>query len=84
MSSLSSDSLYVAFVLTSLFLIAQIVTVVLENYEDESRDSNSNQTNLGEEVGKTEGSVFASPNVVRKVSSWKMVVNDKGNLNVEE
>ncbi|XP_042053814.1 protein SEMI-ROLLED LEAF 2-like isoform X2 [Salvia splendens] len=61
-----------------------IVTVVLENYGDESRDSNSNQTNWGEEVGKTEGSVFASPNVVRKVSSWKMVVNDKGNLNVEE
>ncbi|KAL1549971.1 protein SEMI-ROLLED LEAF 2-like isoform X2 [Salvia divinorum] len=61
-----------------------IVTVVLENYGGESKDSNFNQTSWGEEVGKTEGNVSPSPNVVRKVSSWKMVVNDKGNLNVEE
>ncbi|XP_042048327.1 protein SEMI-ROLLED LEAF 2-like isoform X1 [Salvia splendens] len=61
-----------------------IVTVVLENYGGESKDLNSNQASWGEEVGKIEGNVSPSPNVVRKVSSWKMVVNDKGNLNVEE
>ncbi|XP_041997859.1 protein SEMI-ROLLED LEAF 2-like [Salvia splendens] len=56
----------------------KIVLVVLENYRGESKDSNSNQTSWVEEVSKTEG------NIVSKIPSWKMVVNDKGNLNVAE
>ncbi|KAL1555311.1 protein SEMI-ROLLED LEAF 2-like [Salvia divinorum] len=62
----------------------KIVLVVLENYGGESKDSNSNQTSWVEEVSKTEGIVSPSPNVVTKIPSWKMVVNDKGHLNVAE
>ncbi|XP_047944799.1 protein SEMI-ROLLED LEAF 2-like isoform X5 [Salvia hispanica] len=62
----------------------KIVLVVLENYGGESKDSNSNQTSWVEEVSKTEGNVSPSTNVVSKIPSWKMVVNDKGNLNVAE
>lgn len=76
--------LYIAFDLASSCSIAQIVLVVLENYGGESKDSNSNQTSWVEEVSKTEGNVSPSTNVVSKIPSWKMVVNDKGNLNVAE
>lgn len=64
--------------------IAQIVSVVLENYGDSSKDSNPNQSRWVEEVSKSEGNVTPSPHAVMKVPSWKMVVNDKGNLSVAE
>lgn len=61
-----------------------IVSVVLENYGGSSKESNANQSHWVEEVSKSEGVVPPSPHVIMKVPSWKMVVNDKGQLNLAE
>ncbi|KAK1366205.1 putative transmembrane protein cmp44E [Heracleum sosnowskyi] len=49
-----------------------IVSVVLENYERPS------------EVGKVEDHASGSPEILTKVPSWGMIVDDKGELNVTE
>ncbi|KAL3533790.1 hypothetical protein ACH5RR_007311 [Cinchona calisaya] len=60
-----------------------IVSVVLENYgasKEESQDLN--QSRWVQEVRKVEGHVSPSPEVLTKVPSWRMIVNDKGEANV--
>ncbi|PIN06737.1 putative transmembrane protein cmp44E [Handroanthus impetiginosus] len=60
-----------------------IVSVVLENYEGPNKESNDpNQNRWVQEVHKTEGHVSPSPDIALKVPSWRMIVNDKGQLNV--
>ncbi|KAI3472191.1 hypothetical protein Pfo_029679 [Paulownia fortunei] len=60
-----------------------IVSVVLENYGGPSKESHDpNQSRWVQEVHKTEGHVSPSPDVVMNVPSWRMIVNDKGQLNV--
>ncbi|KAM7530084.1 hypothetical protein LguiB_033494 [Lonicera macranthoides] len=62
-----------------------IVSVVLENYEDPSKDSND--TNKDQEKGvqrmvKDEGNDTPSPEYLAKLPSWRGIVNDKGEVNV--
>ncbi|KAL3637239.1 hypothetical protein CASFOL_019538 [Castilleja foliolosa] len=61
-----------------------IVSVVLENYEGTtSKESGEpNEKRWVQEVHKTEGHVSPSPDGVMKVPSWRVIVNDKGQLNV--
>ncbi|GFP92232.1 protein efr3 homolog b [Phtheirospermum japonicum] len=60
-----------------------IVSVVLENYEGTSKESGEpNEKRWVQEVHKTEGHVSPSPDGVTKVPSWRVIVNDKGQLNV--
>ncbi|KAL7097914.1 hypothetical protein ACP275_10G173100 [Erythranthe tilingii] len=62
-----------------------IVSVVLENYSGQSKESDGpTQSRWVQEVHKTEGHISPSPDVALKVPSWKMIVNDKGQLNVAE
>lgn len=58
--------------------ILQIVSVVLENYKGQSKESN------GADVQENEGyvSVPSSPDVGMKVPNWKTIINEKGQLNV--
>ncbi|KAK3011819.1 hypothetical protein RJ639_010626 [Escallonia herrerae] len=59
-----------------------IVLVVLENYGGPNKESNSpNQNRWVQEVRKVEGHV-SPPEVVMVVPSWKMIVNDRGEVNV--
>lgn len=68
--------------LTHSFHFLQIVSVVLENYGGSHKESSdSNQNRWLEEVQKTEGHVTPS-DVLIKVPSWRMILNDKGQLNV--
>ncbi|XP_012828031.1 PREDICTED: protein EFR3 homolog cmp44E-like [Erythranthe guttata] len=68
-----------------LFPIHQIVSVVLENYCGQSKESDGpTQSRWVQEVHKTEGHISPSPDVALKVPSWKMIVNDKGQLNVAD
>lgn len=55
-----------------------IVSVVLENYKGQSKESN------GADVQENEGyvSVPSSPDVGMKVPNWKTIINEKGQLNV--
>ncbi|XP_047966631.1 protein SEMI-ROLLED LEAF 2-like [Salvia hispanica] len=60
-----------------------IVSVVLENYKGQSKESGgSEQNGWVQEVNKAEG--FNSPSVdtATKVPSWRIIVNEKGQLNV--
>ncbi|KAK6124840.1 hypothetical protein DH2020_041416 [Rehmannia glutinosa] len=60
-----------------------IVSAVLENYGGTSKESNdSNQNRWVQEVHKTEGHISPSPDIAMKVPSWRVIVNDKGQLNV--
>ncbi|KAL3632475.1 hypothetical protein CASFOL_025459 [Castilleja foliolosa] len=62
-----------------------IVSVVLENYEGTTKESDEpNEKRWVEEVHKTEGHVSPSPDGVTKVPSWRVIVNDKGQLNVSQ
>lgn len=63
--------------------------VVLENYEKPARDSESISSNYEtdqnrwlQEVLKDEGFITASPDIVSRFPSWKMIVNEKGELNL--
>ncbi|KAH6828761.1 hypothetical protein C2S53_018638 [Perilla frutescens var. hirtella] len=60
-----------------------IVSVVLENYKGQSKESNGSDRNV-QEVGKNEGygSASPSPDGAMKVPSWRIIINDKGQLNV--
>ncbi|KAL6523251.1 hypothetical protein OROGR_016854 [Orobanche gracilis] len=59
-----------------------IVSVVLENYEGTSKELvEPNQNRWVQEVQKTEGHI-PSPDMAMKAPSWKVIVNDKGQLNV--
>ncbi|KAL6957648.1 hypothetical protein U1Q18_040437 [Sarracenia purpurea var. burkii] len=63
-----------------------IVSVVLENYggiKKESTDSgNTNQNRWVQEVLKVKGHVSPSPEIMIRVPSWRMIVNEKGEVNV--
>ncbi|KAL8459913.1 hypothetical protein ACS0TY_031715 [Phlomoides rotata] len=60
-----------------------IASVVLENYRGHGKESNDpNQNHWVQEVNKTEGCVSSSPDLAMKVPSWKIIVNDRGELDV--
>ncbi|KAL6987132.1 hypothetical protein U1Q18_012889 [Sarracenia purpurea var. burkii] len=63
-------------------------TVVLENYggiKKESTDSgNTNQNRWVQEVLKVEGHVSPSPEIMIRVPSWRMIMNEKGEVNVTQ
>jgi len=60
-----------------------IVSVVLENYRSPLKESQDpNQNHWVQEVRKIEGHVSPSPDVLMKVPSWRMIVNEKGELNM--
>ncbi|CAA2988358.1 EFR3 homolog B [Olea europaea subsp. europaea] len=60
-----------------------IVSVVLENYRGPLKESQDpNQDHWVQEVRKIEGHVSPSPDVLMKVPSWRMIVNEKGELNM--
>ncbi|GFY96226.1 Uncharacterized protein Acr_11g0005320 [Actinidia rufa] len=65
-----------------------IVSVVLENYGGPSKESldseNPNQNRWVQEVLKVEGHVSPSPETMMKVPSWRSIVNEKGEVNVED
>ncbi|KAK4432124.1 protein SEMI-ROLLED LEAF 2 [Sesamum alatum] len=59
-----------------------IVSVVLENYRGQEKESDDdNQKSWGEEGSKTEGHAPNDQGVAR-VPSWRVIVDDKGQLNV--
>lgn len=62
-----------------------VVSVVLENYggpKRNSENSDQNQSRWVEEVRKKEGHVSPLPDVLIRVSSWRLMVNEKGEINV--
>ncbi|KAF2289399.1 hypothetical protein GH714_035960 [Hevea brasiliensis] len=68
-----------------------IVSVVLENYGDHKKNSENLDTDKQgpqdrwvQEVLKNEGHVIhdSSPEVIRRVPSWRTIVNGKGEVNV--
>lgn len=60
-----------------------IVSVVLENYRSPLKESlDPNQNHWVQEVRKIEGHVSPSPDVLMKVPSWRMIINEKGELNM--
>ncbi|KAJ8565062.1 hypothetical protein K7X08_001522 [Anisodus acutangulus] len=62
-----------------------IVSVVLENYPRPRKETqDSNQNRWVEEVRKVEGHVTPSPEVIAKVPSWRIIVNEKGELNISK
>uniref|UniRef100_A0A0V0IY41 Uncharacterized protein n=1 Tax=Solanum chacoense TaxID=4108 RepID=A0A0V0IY41_SOLCH len=62
-----------------------IVSVVLENYPRPRKETqDSNQNRWVEEVRKVEGHVSPSPEVIAKVPSWRIIVNEKGELNISK
>ncbi|CAA0829874.1 Uncharacterized protein SHERM_25387 [Striga hermonthica] len=64
-----------------------IVSVVLENYKGQGKEScDSNQNRWLQEVHKTEGHIISpGPDVVSmQVPSWRVIVDDRGQLNVTE
>ncbi|KAG6397287.1 hypothetical protein SASPL_143453 [Salvia splendens] len=63
--------------------ILQIVSVVLENYKGQSKESGgSEQNGWVQEVNKAEGYISPSIDAATKVPSWRIIVNEKGQLNV--
>lgn len=72
--------------LSVLIFPYQIVSVVLENYRSPSKEEpqDPNQNRWVQEVRKIEGHTSPSPEALMKVPSWKMIVNEKGELNVAE
>lgn len=66
-------------------VIGQVVSVVLENYggpRRNSENSGQNQSRWVEEVRKKEGHVSPLPDVSIRVPSWRLMVNEKGEINV--
>lgn len=62
-----------------------IVSVVLENYGSPSKEShNPNQNRWVQEAHKIEGHTSPSPEILMKAPSWRMIVNDNGEVNVTE
>ncbi|CAN4107200.1 unnamed protein product [Withania somnifera] len=62
-----------------------IVSVVLENYPRPRKDTqDSNQNRWVDEVRNVEGHVSPSPEVIAKVPSWRIIVNEKGELNISK
>ncbi|XP_042019901.1 protein SEMI-ROLLED LEAF 2-like [Salvia splendens] len=60
-----------------------IVSVVLENYKGQSKESGgSEQNGWVQEVNKAEGYISPSVDAATKVPSWRIIVNEKGQLNV--
>ncbi|XP_042025518.1 protein SEMI-ROLLED LEAF 2-like [Salvia splendens] len=60
-----------------------IVSVVLENYKGQSKESGgSEQNGWVQEVNKAEGYISPSIDAATKVPSWRIIVNEKGQLNV--
>ncbi|XP_057770344.1 protein SEMI-ROLLED LEAF 2 [Salvia miltiorrhiza] len=60
-----------------------IVSVVLENYKGQSKESGgSDQNGWVQEVNKAEGYVSPSLDAATKVPSWRIIINEKGQLNV--
>ncbi|PON91725.1 Armadillo-type fold containing protein [Trema orientale] len=62
-----------------------IVSVVLENYEgrrENTGELEGSQNRWVQEVRKNERHVSPSPNTTMRVSSWRVVVNDQGEVNV--
>ncbi|CAN4089922.1 unnamed protein product [Withania somnifera] len=63
-----------------------IVSVVLENYprprKEDTQDSNQNR--WVDEVRKVEGYISPSPEVIAKAPSWRIIVNEKGELNISK
>ncbi|KAH9648260.1 hypothetical protein KPL70_025516 [Citrus sinensis] len=62
-----------------------VVSVVLENYggpRRNSENSGQNQSRWVEEVRKKEGHVSPLPDVSIRVPSWRLMVNEKGEINV--
>ncbi|XP_062117696.1 protein SEMI-ROLLED LEAF 2 isoform X2 [Humulus lupulus] len=62
-----------------------IVSVVLENYEGpkvKTVDPEDSQNRWVHEVRKNEGLVSSSPSTTTRVSSWRVIVSDKGEVNV--
>ncbi|KAH9678995.1 hypothetical protein KPL71_025927 [Citrus sinensis] len=67
------------------WLDATVVSVVLENYggpRRNSENSGQNQSRWVEEVRKKEGHVSPLPDVSIRVPSWRLMVNEKGEINV--
>lgn len=54
----------------------QIVSVVLENHGRASKEF--------QEVGKVEDHASPSPEILTKVHSWRMIVDDNGEISVTE
>ncbi|KAH9648256.1 hypothetical protein KPL70_025516 [Citrus sinensis] len=66
-------------------LSSMVVSVVLENYggpRRNSENSGQNQSRWVEEVRKKEGHVSPLPDVSIRVPSWRLMVNEKGEINV--
>ncbi|KAL1554641.1 protein SEMI-ROLLED LEAF 2-like [Salvia divinorum] len=60
-----------------------IVSVVLENYKGQSKEcSGSEQNGWVQEVNKAEGYVSPSLDAATRVPSWRIIINEKGQLNV--
>lgn len=58
---------------------------MLENYPRPRKETqDSNQNRWVEEVRKHEGHISPSPDVIVKVPSWRMIVNEKGELNISK
>lgn len=59
--------------------------MVLENYKGQSKESSDpEQNHWVQEVSKTEGHVSPNSDVEMKVPSWRVIINDRGQLNVSE
>ncbi|KAK4371504.1 hypothetical protein RND71_010979 [Anisodus tanguticus] len=62
-----------------------IVSVVLENYPRPRKETqDANQNRWVEEVRKVEGHITPSPEIIAKVPSWRIIVNEKGELNISK
>lgn len=66
-----------------LNFINQVVGVVLENYGGfkENMDETSDNKQGLSEVDQAQGHISSSPNAI-ETPSWRMVVNEKGQVNV--
>lgn len=72
-----------------IFFNKQVVSVILENYggprknsEELNNDKPGPQNRWVHEVLKDKGHVTPSPDVMIRVPSWRMLLNDKGEMTV--
>ncbi|KAH9678986.1 hypothetical protein KPL71_025927 [Citrus sinensis] len=80
-----SRTLYSILICLSYMYHLMVVSVVLENYggpRRNSENSGQNQSRWVEEVRKKEGHVSPLPDVSIRVPSWRLMVNEKGEINV--
>ncbi|GFP87741.1 protein efr3 homolog [Phtheirospermum japonicum] len=62
-----------------------IVSVVLENYNGQSKEAqDANQSRWLQEVHKTEGHISSTSDGANKVPTWRVIIDDRGQLNVSE